>query len=276
MPARPKHRFSPDLTPLLQKRMHFYHHVNKVDYAVFDKAAFVAKLPRSVLAVILALEFVMVPAWFFLIKLRAISAPWWQPERRAHRERTAAAILLSLFWFAIMASQRLLSLLAYGITTCAVIQVLRFTDFVSHNYEIVPVGTKLQPRSKEYDQTVTYTLASDRWLWSVVQPVIFLNFSFHNAHHYNTSAKWHELPAVDKKLSAEQIATPGATTTAEAKPKTYKIDVVDALDNFFSTRLQRVLQDPTATPPALKPDGKTLDISGRIGTVDASFLVLEL
>lgn len=263
------------LTRQLQKRMHFQHHTYKVDYAMFDKQTFLAKLPRPVLSAILALEYLMIPAWFFVIKLRTISAPWWKPERREFRGRTIVATLVSVLWFSLMASQRPLSVLAYAGATCVMVQVLRFTDFMSHAYEVVPVGTKLQPRSKEYDQTVTFSITSARghFLWSLVEPMLFLNFSLHNAHHYNTSAPFHELPAVDASLAGRGTLS---ETEKQVPNPTYYIDVGDAIENFLSTRIQRVLEEPTTTPPPVKADGKTLDIKGRIGTVDASFLVLEL
>ena len=119
------------------------------------------------------------------------------------RKRTCIVILirmayfLSLFYFGSL-SVILCYLVAYSIS----IQITRFTDAYSHNYEVVPIGLATKNQSKQYDMLHTYSVVLDtnekssrliQYFARSIHIAFFLNFNFHNQHHYATQKKWFQL-----------------------------------------------------------------------------------
>eukprot|EP00121_Abeoforma_whisleri_P000024 Awhi_evm1s23 len=242
--------------------MHVDHHISKVDYEVFNSAELVKSMPRILKSLLYTLEFFMVPAHGFFLRIRAVLGPWWHPDRKHAQVSTAMVFIARLtaliilgqefenyFWFP----------LGYFLAHSMAIQIQRFGDCFSHAYEIYPVGTKVERKDKEYDMEKTYSIifpSSLRWMG-----VFFmLNFNFHNAHHYNTNVPWYALPVyhdmIDSKTPKNQ----------------YELSFSEAISNFFSQRLIRITEDQGA--PTL--DNGRLVMKDFIGVMDAPFLALEM
>jgi len=97
-------------------------------------------------------------------------------------------------------------LLAY----CIMLTALRFADAFQHTYDVFLqsdgeiVDGKLRDRA--YEQANTYSnLTSIHYPWL---NLLFLNFSYHNAHHEKPIVPWHQLPALHRKLFGDTTLLP--------------------------------------------------------------------
>ena len=65
---------------------------------------------------------------------------------------------------------------------------------------MVPLGTKLKHPGEDYEQENTYSSLFSRVGFGTILNFLFLNYGFHNAHHYLPVAPWYELPAIDAAM----------------------------------------------------------------------------
>lgn len=245
------------------KQMHFNHHRYKVDYEVMNKAKFWNSLPEWMRQAIIVCEYLYIPCYHMVLFCRAITAPWWKPERQQYQLRTLLIAASRVLLFATLAWFQWSALLGYVVAQCLFIQVLRLTDAYSHTYELVPVGSKTKPHGKVYDQERTFSIVDDGFTWRLVSFLLFLNFNYHNAHHWNTSIPWHQLPAVQ------------STLYKDFDRSAYEISLKDAFLHFHETRVECLLaMDPGA--PSFDKKKNKLSFQGYPGVIDASFLILEL
>ncbi|MEO8180966.1 MAG: fatty acid desaturase [Deltaproteobacteria bacterium] len=213
------------------RRLHLRHHHERADVSCFDYKAFLRRCPGPVRALVLALEWLYVPAVEVLMHLQVIVRPLVQPSQRRHLPRVAAMLVLRVGLLALLgvAAPRAVALysLAYGLLLTA----LHFFDAFHHTYEqyfIAPDAPLPVPvASRAYEQANTYSNVV------VVQPawlnLLCLNFGYHNAHHERAGVPWYRLPALHRELFSA--------------PPPQLLPLSELIASFHRQRVRRVLSD---------------------------------
>jgi fatty acid desaturase len=213
------------------RRLHLRHHHERADVSCFDYKAFLRRCPRALRALVLALEWLYVPAVEVLMHLQVIVRPFLEPSQRQHLPRVAGMLVLRggllvlLGWAAPRAVP--LYFIAYGL----LLTVLHFFDAFHHTYEqyfIAPDAPLPVPvASHAYEQANTYSnllAVQPAWL-----NLLCLNFGYHNAHHERAGVPWYRLPALHRELFSP--------------PPPQLLPVSELLVSFHRHRVRRVLCD---------------------------------
>jgi fatty acid desaturase len=235
-------------------KMHIAHHVNRVDYYRFDLAAFLQALPPPLRWILLGLEWLYFPALAFLLRLRAILAPFFSPERRDERLRVVLLLSGRGLLFGLLTYLTPKALLLYFLSYIGMIHLLRFLDAFQHTYEVFPVGATLPKRDHAHEQANTFSnLLSKRHQWL---NLLFLNFGYHNAHHELMKCPWYSLPELDQALYQ------GGEVQYVTLPQ--------LLGNYHRFRLARIFN---GQGQAVDPQGN-LQLETFYGGIEVSFLVV--
>ncbi|CAF1353384.1 unnamed protein product [Adineta steineri] len=287
------------------REQHVKHHVYKVDYDTASGIICQLQANSFFNNILLWSEYFYIPSHAFIIHWRSVLAPWWSKERKSMRLRTVLILMIRTIYFFILYYLRdPLVLVCYFIAYSISIQIIRFTDAFSHTYEVVPVDTPRKYQSKMYDMSHTYTIEFEtneqtskivKLLAQFIHVGVFLNFNFHNQHHYSTQKKWFELGSsfitndnfiednqdenVDdqnNQPNKQEITTHQSNSGSLCGvPKNhYTISLSAALRAFHIHRLKRIYGDPGK--PFYDPISKIISLDNYYGVADASVLVLEL
>jgi fatty acid desaturase len=235
-------------------RMHIAHHVDRVDFCRFDLQGFLTALPAPLRGLLLGLEWLYFPSLAFLLRLRMITAPFWDAERKSERFRTALILLIRGGLFALLGYVSVKALGLYFLAHIGMLTVLRFVDAFQHTYEVFPVGTLLPKRDHAHEQNNTFSnVISKRYQWL---NLLLLNFGYHNAHHELMKCPWHSLRELDKALyTGEEV---------------HYITLPELLWNYHRFRVSRIFSG----------QGQAVDEAGVAqldtfyGGIEVSFLVL--
>jgi len=232
---------------------HIFHHVNKLDSAAFDLATFINNLPQPIRNLILALEWLYFPIISFILQFAAMTAPFWNPQRRDERLRVTILLIVRALLFTSLGLLSLKVLVLYFIAYTGMITVLRFMDAFQHTYEVFPVGALFPKQDYLYEQANTFTnLISRRYWWL---NLLVLNFGYHNAHHAVMKCPWHSLHELDRDLFTGQ--------------EIHYLALPQLLKNYHRFRFSRIFSG----------QGKARDEQGHLkldtfyGAVGVSFLV---
>lgn len=204
------------------KEQHINHHIRKVEYDVMSKFLAWIKKYNTIMYTLFVCEYLYFPLHAYMLRWRSILSPWWKEQRRFMQHRTIVILSIRLLYFSFLwyFGDGPLILICYLIAYSISIQVMRFTDTFSHDYELVPVNSQTKYLSKTYDMLHTYTVAWDtnlqtptmiRFLARIVHILFFLNFNFHNEHHFATQKKWYKLgygSTSGEKASTETLTKP--------------------------------------------------------------------
>ncbi len=238
------------------RRKHMRHHIDRADVVTFDYKAFLRAGPAWLRGVVIALEWLYIPAVEFLMRGYVIALPFINPERKAGRARIAGVLAMRVAFFAVLGWIAPKALLLYFAAYAIFVTVLRFADAYQHTYDAFAVlvsGEIPQDkvRDRVYEQHNTYTnLVSLAHPW---RNLLLLNFSYHNAHHEKPTVPWYRLPALDRDLfgGADQQVLPMRTL----------------LKGFHRDRVRRVLSNDYG---AVTTGDRKAD--GFYGAVGVSFL----
>jgi fatty acid desaturase len=239
------------------RRKHMRHHVERADVITFDVQAFLRAHPL-VRRVVLALEWLHIPAVEFVMRGFVIALPFMGDRKKAARGRVIGVAVVRLTAWALLAAWSLKALLLYALAYLLFVHLLRFADCFQHTYDAYPIlDDKPIPqdkvRDRAYEQANTYSdvVGLDaKWL-----NLVWLNFGFHNAHHERPVAPWYQLPALHRQLYADQ--SPQVVT------------VGDLLRAYHRHRVTRVLAKDYG---AVLPPGMPHRADGFVGAVGVSFL----
>ena len=239
------------------RRKHMRHHVERADVITFDLQGFL-RSHGIVRRVVLALEWLYVPAVEFVMRAYVIALPFMSEKKKAAPARIVGVAIVRLsawalvFWWSPKAFA--LYLLAYLLF----VHLLRFADCFQHTYDAYPILDETpipqdKVRDRAYEQANTYSdvVSLDaKWL-----NLIWLNFGYHNAHHERPVAPWYQLPQLHKSLYAE--GNPQVVTVGEL------------LKAYHRHRVTRVLAQDYGQ---VLPPGTPHRADGFIGAVGVSFL----
>lgn len=235
-------------------RLHIAHHVNRVDFCRFDLDIFLQELPAAVRSLLLALEWLYIPSLAFLLRLRTMTAPFWDDSRKDERLRAALILLIRGSLFTLLGVASLKALLLYGLAYVLMLTVLRFVDAFQHTYEVFPIGTPLPKRDRAHEQANTFSnVISLRHWWL---NLLLLNFGYHNAHHELMKCPWHSLHELDRDLFTGH--------------EVQYVTLPELLGNYHRYRLARI---HSGQGRAVDEDGK-LSLETFYGAIEVSFLVL--
>ncbi len=235
-------------------RMHIAHHVNRVDFCRFDLATFLKELPAPVRSLLLGLEWLYFPSLAFLLRLRTMTAPFWDAERQDERWRATVLLLMRGSLFTLLGLVSPKALLLYLLSYIGMITVLRFVDAFQHTYEVFPVGTALPKRDRAHEQGNTFSnLVSQRYWWL---NLLLLNFGYHNAHHELMKCPWHSLHELDQEIfTGDEVQY---------------ITLPELLGNYHRHRISRLYSGQGC---AVDEQGNR-SLETFYGAIEVSFLVL--
>ncbi|MGI9216280.1 MAG: fatty acid desaturase family protein [Hydrogenophaga sp.] len=239
------------------RRKHMRHHVERADVITFDVQAFLRAHPL-VRRVVLALEWLHIPAVEFVMRGFVIALPFMGERKKAARGRVIGVAMVRLTGWALLAWWSLKALALYALAYLLFVHLLRFADCFQHTYDAYPIlddkpipQDKLRDRAYEQANTYSDVVGLDaKWL-----NLVWLNFGFHNAHHERPVAPWYQLPALHRQLYADQ--SPQVVTVGEL------------LRAYHRHRVTRVLAKDYG---AVLPPGTPHRADGFIGAVGVSFL----
>lgn len=235
-------------------RLHIAHHVNRVDFCRFDLGSFLKELPTPVRGVLLGLEWLYFPSLAFLLRARAVTAPFWDTTRKDERLRVSVILLVRIALFSLLGFVSLKALLLYFVSYIGMLTVLRFVDAFQHTYEVFPVGSPLPKREHAHEQANTFSnLVSKRYWWL---NLLLLNFGYHNAHHELMKCPWHSLHELDQELFSGQ--------------EVQYITLPELLGNYHRYRISRLF---SGQGQAVDDEGKR-QLETFYGAIEVSFLVL--
>lgn len=239
------------------RRKHMRHHVERADVITFDVQAFLRAHPL-VRRVVLALEWLHIPAVEFVMRGFVIALPFMGERKKAARGRVLGVAVVRLTAWALLAWWSLKALALYALAYLLFVHLLRFADCFQHTYDAYPIldetpipQDKLRDRAYEQANTYSDVVGLDaKWL-----NLVWLNFGFHNAHHERPVAPWYQLPALHQQLYADK--SPQVVTVGEL------------LRAYHRHRVTRVLAKDYG---AVLPPGSPHRADGFIGAVGVSFL----
>ena len=211
------------------RRKHMRHHIDRADVVTFDYKSFLARSPRWMTTLVLALEWLYVPAVEFIMHGYVIALPFLKPERHGERPRVLATLAVRTAAFALLGWVAPKAVLLYLVAYMIMLHALRFADAYQHTYDAFAVlegGTidDGKVRDHDYEQQNTYSNVV-----SQTHPglnLLLLNFSYHNAHHDRPIVPWHALPRLHRELY----------------PHTYRqiIPMAELLKGYHRDRLLRI------------------------------------
>ncbi|MEH2390178.1 MAG: fatty acid desaturase [Nostoc sp.] len=182
----------------LLKQQHIKHHCNKVGYDGFSITSWVLSLPASIRAVLITLEFFYIPVLSFISRWRTLLVPLLRPDYKYMRLRIVIVFLIRVTFFSILYLINPWSILYVFLAHIAMLNILRVYDCYHHTFDIIPLGSPVPRLTNDYEQENTFSsLINRKYYWT---NWIFLNYGYHNAHHYKPNVPWHELPNLDKAM----------------------------------------------------------------------------
>lgn len=252
---------------------HLEHHRNKRDIIMVPRTSMLYT-NKKLSSIVWWLEYFYVPAWHLAVGFRAILSPWWKKCRRNYQCYTLSVIFIrALLFTLLMIYEKYHAFTAYTIAYCIMIHVSRIADIFGHLYEVVPVGTPAEPeeskKDKKYDMDHTFSIYdmspyfSKHWQ-SICNAVLFLNFSYHNAHHFSPLTPWYLLPEVNTKFDAI------------IPEKRFSLNFWDILRQYHIYRTDRLDINSTPGEPIWDPTQNKMNLSKFIGEAEASMLVVEV
>ncbi|XGV95295.1 MAG: fatty acid desaturase [Leptolyngbya sp. BL-A-14] len=235
-------------------RLHIAHHVNRVDFCRFDLTAFLNAIPAPVRWLLLALEWLYFPSLAFVLRIRSIFAPFWEPDRKDERLRNVLILIIRGGLFALLGVVSPKALLLYFVSYIGMVTVLRFVDAFQHTYEVFPLGSVIPRRDRAHEQANTFSnVVSLRYWWL---NLLLLNFGYHNAHHELMKCPWYNLHELDRDLfNGDEVQY---------------ITLPELLGNYHRYRISRLYSG----------QGRGIDEQGNrsletfYGAIEVSFLVL--
>jgi fatty acid desaturase len=239
------------------RRKHMRHHIERADVITFDLQGFLRARPL-VRRVVLALEWLHVPAVEFVMRGFVIALPFMGDRKKEARGRVMGVAVVRLTAWAMLAWWSLKALALYALAYLLFVHLLRFADCFQHTYDAYPIldetpvpKDKLRDRTYEQSNTYSDVVAIDaKWL-----NLIWLNFGFHNAHHERPVAPWYQLPQLHRELYPDgnaQVVTVG-----------------ELLRAYHCHRVTRVLASDYGE---VRAPGTPQRADGFIGAVGVSFL----
>ncbi|HNN94958.1 MAG TPA: fatty acid desaturase [Pseudomonadota bacterium] len=185
----------------LLRRQHIAHHINKVGYDSFSITEWVKGLPRLPRIILITLEWFYFPILSFISRGRALTYPFRNKKYRHLRLRVAVAILFRMAILILFYLINPWSVLSVFISHIGMISAFRLYDCYHHTFQVIPLGSKIPVLPGNYEQERTFSsLLSREHAWL---NLIFLNYGYHNAHHYLFAAPWYHLPTIDRLMFGE-------------------------------------------------------------------------
>lgn len=216
---------------------HMKHHVDRADVLNFNVQQLMSAMPRWIKAVIVALEWLYIPAFEIMMHFLVISLPFFKPQFHEKRLRILVTLALRVPLFVMMAWVSLKVWLLYLLAYCIMLTALRFADAFQHTYDVfLKTDSKTSDgkfkdgklRDRAYEQANTFSnLVSIQHPWL---NLLFLNFPYHNAHHEKPIVPWHKLPELHKKLYGDTTHLP-------------VIPMAQLLKTYHCNRVKRVVSD---------------------------------
>ena len=190
---------------------HINHHIYHVDFVPFEIARFFKDLPRLIRYFFVALEWAYFPVFEFIMRWRLIIAPFKNPQKSHLRWRTLGIMAYRGSLAIIIAMISPKALLLYFLAYICFVNLIRFADAFHHTYEYAIAGAELTKRDRKvpcpkrdrvYEQVNTFSnFVSYKYPWL---NLLYLNFGYHNAHHYDMRCPWYRLPELHQSLYGEE------------------------------------------------------------------------
>ncbi len=228
-------------TPFESYRLdHLRHHSGKIDLLGADLGEIAKRWPWVVTRILLTLEALYIPVFFYVIKWRTIRECI-VVGTLGERFRVAGCLVMYGALFHLLLSASAASLAALFAASFVRIHVARFVDTFQHSYDqINPAVPEDKGRTREYELHNTFSLPVAR-KWVALNSLI-LNFGFHCAHHVVPSCPWYALPKLDRLLHQASGADHqyGARETG--------VSLFDLLRSYHRNRVDRIFDTDEGNP----------------------------
>lgn len=180
---------------------HINHHVHITDFIPFDYSSDVKKMSPWLRSTIHALEWAYFPAFEFLIRLDVITSPFTNSKKHHLRKHVSLILAYRIALFALLAYLSWKAFLLYGLAYYLFVCMMRLVETFHHTYEYTLQGQPFVKRDRAYEQINTFSnILSIRYPWL---NLFYLNFGYHNAHHYDMRCAWYDLPQLHKTVFDE-------------------------------------------------------------------------
>lgn len=184
-------------------RMHLRHHADRADVACFDLRGFLLSAPAWLRQLVLALEWLHLPAAELVMHAQVIVRPFTDEAVRSERARVLVVAGTKVAFFTILGLVSAWALVGHALAYLLFVKALFLADAFAHTYPFFIVAREEEPvprdgRNAHYDTLHTYSnVVSDR---SPLLNLFNLNFGYHNAHHDRPAEPWYRLPQVHRDL----------------------------------------------------------------------------
>lgn len=219
---------------------HLRHHSGKIDLLGTDLGEIAKRWPRMVTCILLTLEALYIPVFFYVIKWRTVMECI-VVGTFGERLRVAGCLAVYGALFHLLLSASAAALAALFAASFVRIHVARFVDTFQHSYDqIDPAVPGDKVRTREYELHNTFSLPVAR-KWVALNSLI-LNFGFHCAHHVVPSCPWYALPKLDRLLHQASGADHqyGARETG--------VSFLDLLRSYHRNRVDRIFDTNEGNP----------------------------
>ena len=177
---------------------HINHHIYHTDFVPFETAQFFRDLPKPICYLFVALEWAYFPVFEFVMRWRLIIAPFIDPQKRHLRWRTLGIMAYRGSLAAIATLISVKAVLLYFLVYICFINLVRFVDAFHHTYEYAISGAEIIKRDRVYEQANTFSnFITPKYPWL---NLLYLNVSYHNAHHHDMRCPWYRLPELHQSL----------------------------------------------------------------------------
>jgi fatty acid desaturase len=236
-------------------RNHLAHHKNRADFSAFSVPDFLDSLPKPVLNLIIALEWLYFPALNFILRGLCALSPFFSESRRDERWKNVVlltlrtGLLIGLGWYSLR------GLILYCLAYICFINILRFIDCFQHTYPVFQLNQQIPAFGLNHEEVNTYSN-----LVSLCWPglnLLLLNFGYHNAHHRVIHCPWYLLPQLN----------------AELYPIDYQqqIPLAALVGNYHRFRIPRLFNRQAIPHETYE----SFELEQFIGSVGVSFLILR-
>ncbi|CAF1177736.1 unnamed protein product [Adineta steineri] len=183
------------------QRQHKEHHSTQAAIDSYLVSHILSTWPQWLCVVILPLEACYIPVLSFVSWWRTLIVPLYVEKYRYLRARIIIMFILRHIFFYVMWCIRPTSVVCYFIAHVLFIDIMRVYDAYHHTIPFVSRGTMLPKRDIYYEQQTTYSTVFG-WHTTIrrVLDLVFLNYGYHNAHHFYPRVPWYRLHELDETM----------------------------------------------------------------------------
>lgn len=248
------------------QRQHNEHHASQVGVDSNLVTELLSSASTWIVNIIVPMEACYFPVLSLYAWWRTILIPMWVAKYKRLRGRICVIFVLRCLFFYHLYCCHSLSVVYYFIAHVLFIDIMRVFDAYHHTFDIMPYGRVPPVYNARYEQQATYSTIFGRKSYiHRTLDAIFLNYGYHNAHHFRPKVPWYKLPEMDELMYPQSSV--------------HVIRLPNALKSFHQKRIERIcLNGERGYPlPNDQVRGGDVNMDQYIGVImNISSLVLDV